>query len=50
MASNGIIKGMEGGTFQPRAVTEEQQIAGYAQATREQAILIGVRLVKNLGG
>ncbi len=50
MAANGILKGMEGGTFQPRAVTEEQQAAGYAQATREQAILIGVRLVKNLGG
>ena len=49
MASNGILKGMEGGTFQPRAVTEEQQAAGYAQATREQAILIAVRLVKNLG-
>ena len=49
MAANGILKGMEGGTFQPRAVTEEQQIAGYAQATREQAILIAVRLVKNLG-
>lgn len=49
MASNGIIKGMEGGTFQPRAVTEEQQAAGHAQATREQAILIAVRLVKNLG-
>ncbi len=49
MAANGILKGMEGGTFQPRAVTEEQQIAGYAQATREQAILIAVRLVKNMG-
>lgn len=49
MASNGILKGMDGGTFQPRAVTEEQQAAGYAQATREQAILIAVRLVKNLG-
>ncbi len=50
MAANGVLKGMEGGTFQPRAVTEEQQARGYAQATREQAILIAVRLVKNLGG
>ena len=48
MAANGVLKGMEGGTFQPRAVTEEQQARGYAQATREQAILIAVRLVKNL--
>ena len=48
MAANGIIKGMEGGTFQPRAVTAEQQASGYAQATREQAILIAVRMVKNL--
>lgn len=49
MAANGIIKGMEGGTFQPRAVTPEQEAAGYAQATREQALLIAVRMVKNLG-
>ncbi len=48
MAANGIIKGMEGGTFQPRAVTAEQQASGYAQATREQAILIAVRMVRNL--
>ena len=48
MAYNGILKGMEGYTFQPRAVTPEQQASGYAQATREHAILIAVRLVKNL--
>ena len=48
MAYNGILKGMEGYTFQPRAVTPEQQASGYAQATREQAILIAVRLVQNL--
>ena len=48
MAANGILKGMEGHAFQPRAVTPEQQASGYAQATREQAILIAVRMVKNL--
>ena len=48
MVDHGILKGMEGYTFQPRAVTPEQQASGYAQATREQAILIAVRLVQNL--
>ncbi len=50
MASKGIIKGIGDNLFGPRAVTAEQQASGYAQATREQAILIAVRLVKNLSG
>jgi hypothetical protein len=48
MAANGIIKGIEGGKFAPRAVIDEQKASGYAQATREQALLIAVRMVKNL--
>ena len=47
MASKGIIKGIGDNLFGPRAVTAEQQASGYAQATREQAILIAVRLVQN---
>lgn len=46
MAANGIITGTGGGAFEPRAVTPEQQAAGYANATREQALLLAVRLVK----
>ncbi len=54
MAANGIIKGMgsdENGkpTFAPRDVTESQKAIGYANATRQQALLIAVRMVKNLG-
>ena len=54
MAANGIIKGMgndENGkpTFAPRDVTESQKAIGYANATRQQALLIAVRMAKNLG-
>jgi hypothetical protein len=54
MASKGIIKGMGDDaqgrpTFVPRDVTEAQQAAGYANATRQQALLIAVRMVKSLG-
>ncbi len=48
MVDHGVLKGMEGYTFQPRAITSEQKDNAYAQATREQAILIAVRLVQNL--
>ena len=48
MFAKGIINGVGNNTFAPRAVTPEEQLAGYAQATREQAILIAVRMVKNL--
>lgn len=45
MAANGIITGTGGGAFEPRAVTPEQHAIGYANATREQALLLAVRLV-----
>ena len=48
MAANGIIQG-SGGKFMPRSVPSAQQAAGYAQATREQALLIAVRMVEKLG-
>ncbi len=48
MAANGIINGVGNNTFAPRATTSAEQAAGYAQATREQALLIAVRMVKNL--
>ena len=54
MAANGIIKGMGSDangkpTFAPKDVTEAQKAVGYANATRQQALLIAVRMVKNLG-
>jgi hypothetical protein len=51
MASNGIIKGYDapgGFDFRPNNATEEQEALGYAQATREAALVIAVRMVENL--
>ena len=49
MAANGIINGVGGGKFAPKNVTTQEQATGYANATREQALLIAVRMVENLG-
>jgi len=48
MAANGIIQGFPDGTFRPRNVTSDQELIGYATATREQAIIIALRMVENL--
>ena len=50
MAANELIKGIGDNKFAPKATTTAQQAAGYASATREQAIIIGMRLVENLKG
>jgi hypothetical protein len=50
MAANEIIKGVGDNKFAPKAVTPAEQAAGYASATREQAIIIGMRLVESLKG
>ena len=47
MAANKIIEGW-GGNFAPKNVTTQQEAEGYANATREQALLIAVRMVENL--
>ena len=47
MAANKIVEGSNG-TFKPRATTDAEKAIGYAQATREQALAIAVRMVKNL--
>ncbi len=44
MASNGIISGIEDNKFAPGYSTEEEENAGYGCATREQALLIAVRI------
>ena len=49
MAANGIINGMGDNKFAPKNVTTEEQATGYTNATREQALLIAVRMVENLG-
>ena len=49
MVANGIIQGVGNNSFAPRAVTSEQEAQGYAQATREQALIIAVRMINNLG-
>ena len=48
MAANGIILGIGNNMFAPRAVTSVQRAAGYAIATREQAILMALRMVENM--
>ena len=49
MVSNGIIHGTGNNMFSPRAITTAQQAARYATATREQALVIALRMVENLG-
>jgi hypothetical protein len=49
MAANGIISGTGGNNFAPKATTSDEQARGYAQATREQALVIAVRMVEKLG-
>ncbi len=48
MAANGIINGVGDNKFAPKNITSEEQAQGYANATREQAIIIAVRMVENL--
>jgi len=49
MAANGIILGTGNNMFSPRAITTEEQAINYASATREQAIIIALRMVQKLG-
>ena len=49
MFANGIVSGTGNNLFSPRATTSEEEANNYASATREQALLIAVRMVENLG-
>ena len=49
MAANGIINGVGNNKFASKNVTTEEQATGYANATREQALLIAVIMMENLG-
>ena len=48
MAAHNIIGGIGGNMFAPRADTDDERARGYAQATREQALAIAVRMVEKL--
>ena len=48
MAANSIINGVGNNNFAPRNTTSAQEATGYANATREAALLIAVRMVENL--
>jgi hypothetical protein len=50
MVANGIIAGVGNNTFAPRSTTSAEEAKGYASATREQALVIAVRMVENLKG
>lgn len=49
MSKLGIIKGDSSGNFMPKATTTAQTAAGYGMATREAAILMGVRSYDKVG-
>jgi len=49
MASNGIIGGVGNNKFAPKNTTTNEEATGYANATREQALIIAMRMVENLG-
>lgn len=48
MAANNIINGVGNNNFAPKNITSEEEAKGYANATREQALIIATRMVKNL--
>jgi hypothetical protein len=48
MVANEIIRGVGENQFAPQNVTDAEKAQGYANATREQALLIAVRMVENL--
>ena len=48
MVANGIVSGVGNNKFAPKNVTSADEANGYANATREQALIIAVRMVENL--
>ncbi len=48
MAANNIINGVGDNKFAPKNITSEEEATGYANATREQALIIAMRMVENL--
>jgi len=48
MTANGVINGTGNNMFSPRAITDEEKQQGYASATREQALIMALRMLENL--
>jgi hypothetical protein len=48
MAANGIIQGVGNNKFAPQNTTNDEESRGYANATREQALVIAMRMVESL--
>jgi len=48
MAANNIINGVGGNKFAPKNTTPAEEAAKFANATREQALLMATRMVENL--
>ena len=48
LTAMGIVNGMGNNRFAPRATTDRQRAEGYATATREQAVVMGLRIYKFL--
>lgn len=48
MVANGVITGMPNNIFAPRNTTTAETAIHYADATREQALVIAVKMVENL--
>ena len=48
MAANNIINGIGNNLFAPKNTTDTEKRKGYANATRQQALLIAVRMTENL--
>ncbi len=48
MVANGIIQGTGNNVFAPKNITSHDEAIGYANATREQALAIAVRMVQKL--
>lgn len=48
MAKSGIIKGFSGNKFGPKNTTAAEEAAGYANATREQSLVIAMRSLETL--
>lgn len=48
MVANNILKGVGNNMFAPRNLTSKQEAEQYANATRQQALVIATRMVQNL--
>lgn len=49
MVKNGIIEGVGGNMFAPKSYASSERAMAYADMTREQAIVMGLRIVESLG-